>query len=221
MRSMAFLACLAAVAAVALGLTGCNSGSTPPASPQDEAAAPPASQSDHHDGEHGDHAGHDAAEESGHGHGDHAGHEQGEGIDHDHPADGPHGGHLVELGGGEYHGELLHDEASHSVTVHVLDEAGAQPVAIQEPEITFQLFSDGRFTKYTLKAAGQGGDAGASEFTIVDEELCDALSHGQSVHGRLQITIDGKPYSGNLEHEAHEEHDGDEVHDAHEEHDHP
>ncbi|MGM0489947.1 MAG: hypothetical protein ACQESR_24720, partial [Planctomycetota bacterium] len=78
------------------------------------------------------------------------GHEHGGEATPEHPVEGPHGGHLIELGNEAYHAELLHDETKDSVTVYVLDAAGTKPVAISQPEIVLQLFRDGKFVKYTL-----------------------------------------------------------------------
>lgn len=126
-----------------------------------------------------------------------------------HPLEGPHGGHLIELGNEEYHAELLHDEKSHTVTVHLLDGAGKQPVAVSQPEIVVQLFQDLEFVKYSLKAVRDPADAAgtASEFETVDDALCDALSYEEEILGRLQVTIEGKSYTGTIEHSSHD-HDG-------------
>jgi hypothetical protein len=130
---------------------------------------------------------------------------------HEHPAEGPHGGHLIELGPQQYHAELLHDEAAHTVTIHLLDASGKEAVSADEPHITLQLFKNGQYVDYTLKAA-----EGASEFTLVDEGLCDTLLHDQQVRGRLHVTIGGTQHTGIIEHQAHE-HEGDEQaeHDDH------
>jgi len=144
--------------------------------------------------------------------------------DHAHAAEGPHGGHLIELGDGKHQAELLHDEASHTVTVHLLDAAGKNPVRIAEKTVILQLFRDGKFIDYTLAAAGDADAEGASQFTLADEQLVDALSHAENLRGRLRVTIDGQEQMGVIEHSPHEhaghdhaEHDDD--HD-HAEHDH-
>ena len=126
-----------------------------------------------------------------------------------HPTEGPHGGHLIELGNEEYHAELLHDEQTHTVTVHLLDAAGKQPVAAGQPEIIIQLLQDGQFVSYTLKAVPEEGDAAgtASEFQTVDEALCDALSHEDEIRGRLQATVGEGQYTGTIEHSGHD-HEG-------------
>lgn len=130
---------------------------------------------------------------------------------HAHPSEGPRGGHLIELGDCTYHAELLHDEATHTVTVHLLDAAGKQDVAVEAPEVALQLFEGGEFTGYALKPAGDATPA--SEFSLVDEALCDQLLHAHDLKGRLTVTIDGEQLVGVIEHDdhAHEGHDhGDE-----------
>ncbi len=131
---------------------------------------------------------------------EHAGHEG----EHVHPTEGPHGGHLIELGDEQYHAELLHDEASHTVSVHILNAAGNKPVPIRQETVALQLFQDGKFVDYALKPVGEPGEAGSSEFAIVSEPLTDALLHAESVRGRLRVTIDGTEYTGVVEHAAHD-----------------
>ena len=148
-------------------------------------------------------------------------HEHEEGHDHDH-GDAPHGGQLLELGDEEYHAELLQDEKTNTVTVHLLDGPAKKSVAIAEPEITLQLFREGEFTKYSLKAV-EGEDAAkegtASEFKIVDESLTKALCRDEKTQGRLQVTIDGKPYTGTIKMSCHDHGDDhDDGHDDDDEH---
>ncbi len=125
---------------------------------------------------------------------------------HVHPVEGPRGGHLIELGDEAYHAEFLHDEAKHAVTVHILDAKGKQDVQIDQPEILLQIFKDGQFVTHSLKAVA--GASPSSEFTLVDEDLCSLL-HDEDLRGRLQVTIQGEPYTGVLAHHAgdHDEHD--------------
>ena len=131
---------------------------------------------------------------------------------HEHPEQGPHGGHLIVLGNDRFHAELLHGEPAHTVTVHLLDAAGGQPVASDQPTLTIQLFQEGKFVDYELAAVRAGEAAGASEFKVVDEKLCDRLSHAEEVKGRLKVTIGGKALVGSIEHSAHD-HEEDPDHD--------
>jgi hypothetical protein len=134
----------------------------------------------------------------------HAAHQCQEQNGHTHPAEGPHGGHLIELGGEQYHAELLHEGATNTVTVHILDTTGKQEVAIDDPEIVLQLFKSGEFLSYRLRPAGAAGSS--SEFSLADGQLCDLLQHSEEIRGRLSVTISGQDYVGMIEHHAHHTH---------------
>ena len=125
-----------------------------------------------------------------------------------HPTEGPHGGHLIELGDEEYHAELLHDEDANTVTIHLLDGPAKKNVCVPLANITMQLFQDGQFVKYTLSAVPQAeSPAGtASKFEVVDATLCELLCHGEELRGRVQLTIDGTPYTGTIDHAGHQGH---------------
>lgn len=199
MRILKPLLCLVAVAGFGVSLAGCG------AKPANDATSN--DQSGHYEGDGHDHSG----EEAGHFEGD--GHDHANEVVHAHPTEGPHGGHLIELGNEEYHAELLHDEATHKVTIHLLDSSGKEPVRQPLPEITMQLFKDGQFVSYTLKAVPKPDtpNGAASTFEVVDAGLCDTLCHAETVKGRLQVTIAGKPYTGTIEHDSHD-HEGHEGH---------
>jgi hypothetical protein len=143
---------------------------------------------------------------------DKAGHHEGDGhkdgeAGHAHAEHGPHGGQLIELGKEEYHGELLHDDAAHKITIYLLDGAAKKSVAIADQELTLNIVVEGKPLQFKLQAAPQTDDpAGqSSRFELVDHALCEALDAPKS-KGRLNVTIAGKPYSGEVGHEAHEHH---------------
>ena len=129
---------------------------------------------------------------------------------HDHSAQGPHGGDVIVLGEEEYHAELTHDEATHTVAVYLLDSTGKEPVSSEQGSITLQVFKDGDFVDYALKATGDDG-----AFSATDEQLCDLLLHAEEVKGRLHATIAGKEYVGTIEHAAHDHGDDDHADDDH------
>lgn len=134
-----------------------------------------------------DHGGDDATSES---------------DDHVHPDEGPHGGHLIELGDEEYHAELLHDDATHTVTVYILDGTGKEEVGIDQTSIALQVYQDGEYVTHTLAAVG--GEAKSSEFSLADENLCDLLLDSEELKGRLNVTIDGQDYVGTIDHHGHD-----------------
>ena len=121
-----------------------------------------------------------------------------------HPETGPHKGHLIELGEEEYHAELAHDDATKTITVYVLGADAKTAVAISETEITLNLVAGGETMQAKLAAMPQEGDAQgkSSRFTLMDEKVMEALEAPKTT-GRLTLTIDGKPFSGKVEHEEH------------------
>lgn len=147
--------------------------------------------------------------EAGHTEGD--GHAPGEAghaeAGHAHPTEGPHQGHLIELGEEEYHAELAHDEATKTVTIYLLDKEAKAPVAIGDSEITLNLVVDGQPMQVKLTAAPQEGDAAgeSSRFSITDEKVLEALEAPKTT-GQINLMIAGKEYTGKVEHHEHGEH---------------
>lgn len=128
---------------------------------------------------------------------------------HDHPSKGPHGGALVELGNEEYHAEMVHDEKAGKVTVFLLDSAGKQAVPISARDLTVNIRRSGKPAQYRLKAAPlEGEEQGkCSAFASSDKELLEHLD-AEGVEARLRVSINGKSYSGKLEHSHEHDKDG-------------
>jgi hypothetical protein len=129
--------------------------------------------------------------------------------DHAHAEEGPHGGHIIELGAPAHHAELTHDEAGHSVGVYILDGGAKAAAPIAAESITINVAQDGEPTAYVLPAIVQPGDdeGTSSYFEIVSEPLCKIVcgeSEAETTTARISITIDGKPYIGIIETEPHE-----------------
>jgi hypothetical protein len=132
------------------------------------------------------------------------GHKAGE-EGHGHAEVGPHQGQLIELGKEEYHGEMLHDDAAHKITIYLLDGEAKQSVPIGDKELTLNLAVDGKPSQYKLPAVPQAGDPAGqtSRYELVDQALCDALDDPKC-KGRFNVTIDGKPFSGEITHHDHD-----------------
>lgn len=137
-------------------------------------------------------------------------HKEAEGA---HPTEGPHHGHLIELGKEEYHAELTHDEAAKKVAIYILDSGAKKSVPVEAAELTLNLVIDGKPEQVKLAAEPQPNDpAGqASCFSIVDERVLEALE-APKTSGRLNISINGKAYVGSVEHHEHDEHDKEKEH---------
>lgn len=132
---------------------------------------------------------------------------------HDHAAEheGPHGGHVIEMGRNhEYHAELVENELASSVTVYVLD-TDMKELAIDQPSIVMNLVVDGQGKSFELTANGSTNGI-ASRFDATDKTLFEAL-HVHEATGKLRITINGTPFSGEVEHHDHHDDHDDHGHD--------
>jgi hypothetical protein len=134
---------------------------------------------------------------------DHAeagGHQEG----HGHAEEGPHKGHLIELGKEEFHAELTHDEATSEVTIYLLDGAAKESVPVPETELTVNIVANGKPMQFSLAAKPLDTDpqGQSSRFSITDPMLHDALE-AENSKGQLNVTINGKPYSGSIQHHEH------------------
>ena len=111
----------------------------------------------------------------------------------------PHGGHIIELGRNhQYHAELVEDEKARTVTIYILDKE-MKELPIDQPSIAVNLVVDGKAQSFTLAAAG-AQDGKASRFVSSGEALFEAL-HEHDASGKLRVTINGSPYSGEIAHD--------------------
>lgn len=140
------------------------------------------------------------------------GHEEKDGHDHaaeegGHPTEGPHHGHLIELGEEEYHAELAHHDVTNSVLIYLLDKEAKKPVSSGDKEVVLNLVVDGKPVQTKIPAKPEPGDAEgeSSRYIIEDAELLKALE-AEKTTGRLTVTIAGEEYSGKVEHSKHDEH---------------
>lgn len=120
----------------------------------------------------------------------------------DHPEKGPHQGALIELGDEEYHAELVHDEKQDTVTIYILDSAATDAVPIEMDTITIHVRGKGGSQKFPLKADRIDGEpeGTSSRFSSSDEKLHQAID-AKGAEARLQLTINGQSYSGDLPHD--------------------
>lgn len=119
-----------------------------------------------------------------------------------HPTEGPHHGSLIELGGEEYHGELVHDDEAGTVTIYVLDGSAKEAVPVDAPEATINVKHDGRAEQFQLAAKPDAGDpeGKSSRFVSEDRELAEHLDE-EAADARLVLKIGGKSYSGAIAHD--------------------
>ncbi len=129
--------------------------------------------------------------------------------EHAHPSEGPHHGDLVELGNEDFHAEVVHGEGG-SVSVYILDSAAKAAVPIDATELTINITHDGNAEQFKLLADRDASDpeGKSSHFSLKDEELAKDLDNHDTA-AKLVVMIDGKSYSGKIEHD----HDADHKHD--------
>jgi hypothetical protein len=122
--------------------------------------------------------------------------------DHDHAHEGPHGGHILELGDEEYHAEWTHDDAG-KIDVYILDKDMKEvPVAAEKMVIKTKV--NDMEKDYELEAVN-AAEGKASQFSITDKSLANILTTvGEKVEAALDASIDGKAYSQKFE--AHDHH---------------
>ena len=123
---------------------------------------------------------------------------------HSHASEGPHHGSLIELGREDYHAELVHDDATDTVTVYILDASATKSVPITAQQLTLNMRAAGKPQQFTLVARPQQGEGGgsASAFTARSKELCAAID-ARGATGRLNVEIGGKVYVGKVGGHAH------------------
>jgi len=118
---------------------------------------------------------------------------------HAHPTEGPHHGALIELGREDYHAELVHDDATNTVTIYILDGAARDAVAIDAKQLTLNLLVGGKPQQFQLVSMPQSADpeGRCSAFGCTSEPMCKAID-AKGTTGRLNVEVSGKRFVGKL-----------------------
>ncbi len=129
---------------------------------------------------------------------DHAGHNH---AAHDHSAKGPNKGDLLEIGRGEYHGELVIDEESKQVVVYLLDGSLKNYVSIDSAFVTVNFKNGTQPAQVKLLPVPQDVDVkgSSSRFGLISPELFEAL-HDSKSDAKLSLRIGKKNYVSKLSH---------------------
>jgi hypothetical protein len=129
--------------------------------------------------------------------------------DHVHLEEGPHGGHIIEIGAKDHHAELVHDEGTHKVGIYVLEGDAKTSSPIEAKTVVINVAEDGVASQFELPAVPQSGDGEnmSSYYEIVSEPLCKIVcgeSEAKSVQARVSIKIGERPYVGLIETAPHD-----------------
>ncbi|MFP6905747.1 MAG: hypothetical protein VCG02_11045 [Verrucomicrobiota bacterium] len=115
-------------------------------------------------------------------------HNETDGHDHDaHAEHGPNGGELLEVGEHLAHVELIHDEASKSITLHLLGPDAKTPLNLEEAPV-LNITVDGAGVQVPLEGTGSTFKAEHESFSGEPE-------------GRISIKLAGKTWQVPLAHE--------------------
>lgn len=159
-----------------IGFTGCKKQDEPKSDPAGSGAA--------------------ASEEGSHVHADGTEH-----AAHDGHAAGPHGGTVVDWGGGEYHVEFTVDHDKQEATVYILGSDEKSPVLVDAKSIDLSISDP--VMQVTLAAAPQEGDPAGETSRFVGTH--EKFSVVKEYSGTIVGVIDGTPFSGDFEEEAHDD----------------
>ena len=114
---------------------------------------------------------------------------------HDHAAHvAPHGGEILDLGGGAAHLEIIHDHDGGNMTVYVLGADLKTPIPVEAPVVGLEKGP----VQFTLTAIDPGPDGKATAFKGSHEGL-----KTDPWEGRIRVKIGDKTYQSALEGEGH------------------
>ena len=116
----------------------------------------------------------------------------------DHGA-GPHGGTIVEWGGGKYHIEFTVDHEKKESAVYVLGGDAKTPAPIQAEKLLLTI-TEPSF-QVDLVAQPLDGESGGAASRFVGQH--DSLGKVQEFAGSVTTEVDGTPYAGDFKEEAH------------------
>ena len=118
--------------------------------------------------------------------------------EHEH---GPHNGHIVELGGDDFHAEVTMDD-KRTLTIYLLKSDLKTPLLSSAKSIRLNAKDGDKPKQIECMAAPQDGEKeGASRFQAAADALPASFEDLEDVSGQVAVTIADKEYSGTLESE--------------------
>ena len=120
------------------------------------------------------------------------------GADHEHGA-GPHGGTIIDWGGGAYHVEFTVDHEKKEATVYILGSDEKSPAPVKGAKL--QLTINDPMTELELVANPLEGEAEGMSSRFVGTH--DTLGIEREFAGTITGEVEGTPYSGDFKEEQH------------------
>ncbi len=116
---------------------------------------------------------------------------------------GPHGGAVADWGGGKYHVEFTADHNKKEATVYLLGSDEKSPAPIKADKILLSIKDPTFQVELAAKPMDGEKDGVASRFVGTH----DSLGKVQEFAGTISGEIDGTPYAGEFNEDAHGAHD--------------
>ena len=123
---------------------------------------------------------------------------------HDHAhAHGPHDGHVVEIGGDDYHAEVVLDESTRKLTVYLLGSDLKTPLPVDAESLALRLKvgEETQEIKLAPEAQPEDGEGKASKFVQGEDALPEAIKDAEDLHGEVVVTFGGTQYRGPITHD--------------------
>jgi hypothetical protein len=118
--------------------------------------------------------------------------------DHEH-GPGPHGGTVLDWGGGAYHLEFTVDHDKQEATIYILGSDEKTPAPIMAE--TIHLTIDDPMTELDLAAMPLEGEAEGTSSRFVGTH--DTIGIVKEFAGTISGEIEGTPYTGDFKEEPH------------------
>lgn len=122
--------------------------------------------------------------------------------DDHHHGDAPHGGTLLDWGGGAYHVEFTVDHDKKETVVYIIGSDAKSPAPIKADKIQLSI-SDPAF-QIELEAKPLEGEADGKSSRFVGQH--ESLGKVQEFAGTISGEVEGTPYTGDFKELPHADH---------------
>ena len=123
---------------------------------------------------------------------------------HEHE-EGPHGGHIIDLGDHDYRAEIVMAE-DRALTIYLLQHDTDDPLAVDPAGASLALLVDEKPVTVELEPQPQESDpeGQSSVFVVAAENVPESITDEEALEGNLIVKVGDKQYTGAIEH--HHEH---------------
>jgi hypothetical protein len=120
------------------------------------------------------------------------------GGDHADHGPGPHGGVIIELGGGKFHGEFKPDHKEKSATVWLLGVDAKTPAPMKTDKVRLVVSNASPKIEIDLLPTDKDAEGKASTFTGKHDGFAVEMEY----KGTVRFNVGDKQYSGDFEEKA-------------------